>query len=102
VHRLSLLLGFGLSELIQWSLGRVLWRGLEWFIRTSDNPLPPRLYFLIDGWAAFVTAVVLMFVADSVFHVDIPYAPGPFGYLTGAAVIVFVATFAYSALTNRT
>ena len=94
---ISLLFGFALSELFQRTLGTVLWRALEWFIRTSDNPLPPRLYFLIDGWAAVVTAIVIIFVADSVFHIDIPYAPGPYEYLTGAAAIVFVATLAYSA-----
>jgi hypothetical protein len=98
----SLLFGFGLSELIQRTLGRVLWKALEWFIRRSDNPLEPRLHFLIDGWAAFVTAVVLMSLAVGVFQLDIPYAPGPFEYLTGTAAIVFIAAFAYSAIAKRT
>ena len=99
---IAIITGLAISEILQRTLGAAVWRALEWFIRTSDDPLPARLYFLIDGWAAFITAVLLMVITQSIFNVDIPYAPGPYEYLAGASAIIFVGTLAYATAFRRT
>jgi len=100
-HIIAIVAAYAISEILQRTLGAALWRALYWFIRNSDNPLPPRLYFLIDGWAVFLTAIILMTTLQTVLKIDVPYDPGPYEYLTGAAAMIFVGALAYAAAFNK-